>query len=158
MQGVLHCFFFCPVSLINWVSLHSINTTANLLPSAWEKKNKATLFVTYWCYVFLHFLPSIFLSRGGRSNVTVSLPSSLCEKRCAKLCTNPFWLTGGFGTYLFGMSETIAKQATEADNPQNVKNPHIGWMIGFLFLVSFIGLFALVPLRKVNVSIRLCAA
>ncbi|TKW05529.1 hypothetical protein SEVIR_7G182400v4 [Setaria viridis] len=59
--------------------------------------------------------------------------------------------SGGFGTYLFGMSETIAKQATEANNPQNVKNPHIGWMIGFLFLVSFIGLFALVPLRKIMI-------
>lgn len=59
-------------------------------------------------------------------------------------------LLGGFGTYLFGMSETIAKQATEANDAQNIKNPHIGWMIGFLFLVSFIGLFALVPLRKVN--------
>lgn len=50
------------------------------------------------------------------------------------------------------MSETIAKQATEANNAQNVKNPHIGWMIGFLFLVSFIGLLALVPLRKVKSS------
>ncbi|CAD6263003.1 unnamed protein product [Miscanthus lutarioriparius] len=59
--------------------------------------------------------------------------------------------SGGFGTYLFGMSETIAKQATEADNPQNVRNPHIGWMIGFLFLASFIGLFVLVPLRKVMI-------
>ncbi|XP_066349712.1 LOW QUALITY PROTEIN: probable metal-nicotianamine transporter YSL12 [Miscanthus floridulus] len=49
------------------------------------------------------------------------------------------------------MSETIAKQATEADNPQNVRNPHIGWMIGFLFLASFIGLFVLVPLRKVMI-------
>jgi cell division protein FtsW (lipid II flippase) len=69
-----------------------------------------------------------------------------------------FWLIialqllGGFGTYLFGMSETIAKQATEANDAQNIKNPHIGWMIGFLFLVSFIGLFALVPLRKVKPS------
>ncbi|PAN39188.1 hypothetical protein PAHAL_7G226600 [Panicum hallii] len=59
--------------------------------------------------------------------------------------------SGGFGTYLFGMSETIAKQATEANNPQNIKNPHIGWMIGFLFLASFIGLFALVPLRKIMI-------
>jgi hypothetical protein len=50
------------------------------------------------------------------------------------------------------MSETIAKQATEANDAQNIKNPHIGWMIGFLFLVSFIGLFALVPLRKVKPS------
>ncbi|CAN6268601.1 unnamed protein product [Urochloa humidicola] len=59
--------------------------------------------------------------------------------------------SGGFGTYLFGMSETIASQATEANNPQNIKNPHIGWMIGFLFLASFIGLFALVPLRKIMI-------
>uniref|UniRef100_A0A0E0DGC1 Uncharacterized protein n=1 Tax=Oryza meridionalis TaxID=40149 RepID=A0A0E0DGC1_9ORYZ len=62
--------------------------------------------------------------------------------------------SGGFGTYLFGMSETIAKQATEANNAQNVKNPHIGWMIGFLFLVSFIGLLALVPLRKVKKQVK----
>jgi hypothetical protein len=38
----------------------------------------------------------------------------------------------------------------EADNAQNIKNPQLGWIIGFLFLVSFIGLFGLVPLRKVQ--------
>jgi hypothetical protein len=48
------------------------------------------------------------------------------------------------------MSETIASQATEANDARNIKDPQIGWMIGFLFLVSFVGLFALVPLRKVN--------
>ena len=46
------------------------------------------------------------------------------------------------------MSGTIAKQATEANDAQNIKEPHLGWMIGFMFLVSFVGLFALVPLRK----------
>ncbi|XP_006648859.2 probable metal-nicotianamine transporter YSL14 [Oryza brachyantha] len=59
--------------------------------------------------------------------------------------------SGGFGSYLFGMSETIAKQATEAKDAQNIKDPHLGWMIGFLFLVSFIGLLALVPLRKIMI-------
>jgi hypothetical protein len=57
--------------------------------------------------------------------------------------------SGGFGSYLFGMSEKIAMQATEAKDANNIKDPHLGWMIGFLFLVSFIGLFALVPLRNV---------
>ncbi|PUZ48101.1 hypothetical protein GQ55_7G218700 [Panicum hallii var. hallii] len=57
--------------------------------------------------------------------------------------------SGGFGSYLFGMSETIAAQAAEENNADNVKKPRLGWMIGFLFLVSFVGLFALVPLRKV---------
>lgn len=58
---------------------------------------------------------------------------------------------GGFGSYLFGMSETIAKQSTEANTAQNIKNPQLGWMIGFLFVVSFLGLFSLVPLRKIMI-------
>lgn len=49
------------------------------------------------------------------------------------------------------MSETIAKQSTEANTAQNIKNPQLGWMIGFLFVVSFLGLFSLVPLRKIMI-------
>ncbi|KAL1566710.1 putative metal-nicotianamine transporter ysl7 [Salvia divinorum] len=59
--------------------------------------------------------------------------------------------SGGFGSYLFGMSEGIAKQTTEDSNPQNIKNPQVLWMIGFLFVVSFLGLFAVVPLRKIMI-------
>ncbi|CAK9136407.1 unnamed protein product [Ilex paraguariensis] len=59
--------------------------------------------------------------------------------------------SGGFGSYLFGMSEVVAKQSTEANDAQNVKNPALGWMIGFLFVVSFLGLFSVVPLRKIMV-------
>ncbi|KAB5516877.1 hypothetical protein DKX38_027525 [Salix brachista] len=55
--------------------------------------------------------------------------------------------SGGFGNYLFGMSETVAKQSTEDRGP--FKNPSLSWMIGFLFVVSFLGLFSVVPLRKV---------
>ncbi|KAK1684288.1 hypothetical protein QYE76_045136 [Lolium multiflorum] len=59
--------------------------------------------------------------------------------------------SGGFGSYLFAMSETIAKQATEANDAMNIKNPQLGWIICFLLLVSFVGLFALVPMRKVMI-------
>ncbi|KAK8955202.1 putative metal-nicotianamine transporter YSL14 [Platanthera guangdongensis] len=59
--------------------------------------------------------------------------------------------TGGFGSYLFGMSSRTAKQSTEANSSQDIKDPHLGWMIGFLFLVSFLGLFSLVPLRKIMI-------
>ncbi|OAY73686.1 putative metal-nicotianamine transporter YSL12 [Ananas comosus] len=59
--------------------------------------------------------------------------------------------SGGFGSYLLGMSERVANQTTEANDPQNVKDPQLGWMIGFLFVVSFLGLFALVPLRKIMI-------
>ncbi|KAI7987311.1 Beta-amyrin 28-monooxygenase [Camellia lanceoleosa] len=49
------------------------------------------------------------------------------------------------------MSGGIAAQADEASNPINVKNLSLGWMIGFLFLVSFVGLFSIVPLRKMMI-------
>ena len=48
------------------------------------------------------------------------------------------------------MSEVIAKQSPEARDPKNIKNPELGWMIGFLFVVSFLGLLSVVPLRKVH--------
>lgn len=59
--------------------------------------------------------------------------------------------SGGFGSYLFGMSEIVAKQSTEANDPKNIKNPAIGWIIGFLFVVSFLGLFSVLPLRKIMI-------
>ncbi|KAK3142027.1 hypothetical protein QOZ80_4BG0341230 [Eleusine coracana subsp. coracana] len=59
--------------------------------------------------------------------------------------------SGGFGHYILAMSERIAALSPEANNAENIKNPHLGWIIGFLFLVSFIGLFGLVPLRKMMI-------
>lgn len=63
--------------------------------------------------------------------------------------------TGGFGSYLIAMDERTY-ELVGADYPGNraedIKNPGLGWMIGFLFVVSFLGLFSLVPLRKVTAS------
>ena len=42
----------------------------------------------------------------------------------------------------------MAKQLTEDSDA--FKNPSLSWMIGFLFVVSFLGLFSAVPLRKVD--------
>ncbi|CAA2988520.1 probable metal-nicotianamine transporter YSL7 [Olea europaea subsp. europaea] len=57
--------------------------------------------------------------------------------------------SGGYGTYLLGMSEHAAKQTAEAKHDMNYKNPTLGWMISFLFVTSFSGLFSVVSLRKV---------
>ncbi|KAK7301982.1 hypothetical protein RJT34_12859 [Clitoria ternatea] len=59
--------------------------------------------------------------------------------------------SGGFGSYMFGMSSDIAKQSPEASSAKDVKDPGLGWMIGFLFVVSFLGLFSVVPLRKIMI-------
>lgn len=49
---------------------------------------------------------------------------------------------------MFGMSERISEQSGEVRDEDSIKNPSLGWMIGFLFIVSFLGLFSVVPLRK----------
>ncbi len=69
--------------------------------------------------------------------------------------------TGGFGSYLLGMDQkthdlVVSTSATsgapviELPGNQLVKNPALGWMIGFLITVSFLGIFSIVALRKVR--------
>ncbi|CAK9326136.1 unnamed protein product [Citrullus colocynthis] len=57
--------------------------------------------------------------------------------------------SGGFGSYLFGLSQRISKLSSADIN--DFKNPSLGWIIGFLFIVSFLGLFSVVPLRKIMI-------
>ncbi|RVW14898.1 Metal-nicotianamine transporter YSL1 [Vitis vinifera] len=61
---------------------------------------------------------------------------------------------GGFGSYLVGLNRKTYELAginTEGNSPTSIKEPGLGWMIGFLFLVCFVGLFVLIPLRKVMI-------
>lgn len=62
-------------------------------------------------------------------------------------------VSGGFGSYLIAMDERTYKLIgadRPGNNPEDVINPGLWWMIVFLFAVSFLGLFSLVPLRKVS--------
>ncbi|KAL0715657.1 hypothetical protein Bca4012_064979 [Brassica carinata] len=47
------------------------------------------------------------------------------------------------------MSERIANHSGDA--VRGVKDPSLGWIIAFLFVVSFLGLFSVVPLRKIMI-------
>lgn len=61
---------------------------------------------------------------------------------------------GGFGSYLLGLNRKTYELSgvnTEGNSASAVKEPALGWMTGFLFLVCFVGLFVLIPLRKVIV-------
>lgn len=60
---------------------------------------------------------------------------------------------GGFASYLLGMNRKTYELSgvnTEGNSPYSVKEPGLGWMTGFLFVVCFVGLFVLIPLRKVS--------
>ncbi|KAK1385448.1 putative metal-nicotianamine transporter YSL7 [Heracleum sosnowskyi] len=59
--------------------------------------------------------------------------------------------SSGTASYLLGMSRTIAAQADAGNTPNNVKTLSLGWIMAYLFLVSFVGLFSIVPLRKMMI-------
>lgn len=65
-----------------------------------------------------------------------------------------FQISGGFGSYLLALNKKTYEQtgvSTEGNPPGSYKEPAIGWMTSYLVAVCFIGLFVLIPLRKVHV-------
>lgn len=82
-------------------------------------------------------------------NSTPNLHSLILDHNCVGV------IAGGFGSYLLGLNKRTYEQAgvdTEGNVPGSYKEPGIGWITGFLFTVSFAGLLALVPFRKVLAS------
>ncbi|KAL6652305.1 hypothetical protein ACP70R_011230 [Stipagrostis hirtigluma subsp. patula] len=69
---------------------------------------------------------------------------------CAVACYS-IAVGGGFGSYLLGLNKRtyeLAGEGTEGNVPGSYKEPGIAWMTGFLLAVSFVGILALIPLRK----------
>uniref|UniRef100_A0ACD5V3Z8 Uncharacterized protein n=1 Tax=Avena sativa TaxID=4498 RepID=A0ACD5V3Z8_AVESA len=65
-----------------------------------------------------------------------------------------FCSSGGFGSYLLALDKKTYEAAgmeTEGNVPGSYKEPGIAWMTGFLLAVSFVGILALVPLRKIMI-------
>ncbi|CAI9299757.1 unnamed protein product [Lactuca saligna] len=59
--------------------------------------------------------------------------------------------SSGTASYLLGMSSMVASQLDTGNTPINVKKLSPGWMIAYLFVVSFVGLFSIVPLRRMMI-------
>ncbi|KAL8120504.1 putative metal-nicotianamine transporter YSL7 [Apium graveolens] len=91
-----------------------------------------------------------FLERSGMLKQPFTRQENTVIQTCV-IATAGIAFSGGFGSYLFAMSETISKQVTEADDSQNTKSLSLGWIIVFLFTVSFLGLFSVLPLRKIMI-------
>ncbi|XP_013612045.1 PREDICTED: probable metal-nicotianamine transporter YSL6 [Brassica oleracea var. oleracea] len=124
---------------------HKLNLTVGIIPSL----NVAAgllgfFFVKSW---------TGFLSKLGFTVKPFTKQENTVIQTCVVACYG-LAFSGGFGSYLIAMDEKTYK-LIGADYPGNhaedVINPGLWWMIGFLFVVSFLGLFSLVPLRKVMV-------
>ncbi|MED6137094.1 Metal-nicotianamine transporter ysl3 [Stylosanthes scabra] len=72
-----------------------------------------------------------------------------CSVACYTLAVG-----GGFSSNLLALNRKTYELAgvdTIGNSPTSIKDPGFGWMSSFLFLTSFVGLFALVPIRKIMV-------
>ncbi|KAL9689562.1 hypothetical protein QQ045_009949 [Rhodiola kirilowii] len=127
------------------VITHKLNLTVGIIPSL----NVAAgllgfFFVKTWTQ---------FASKFGWSVKPFTRQENTVIQTCVVACYG-LAFSGGFGSYMLAMDERtyqLIGPDYPGNRPQDVKNPGLWWMIGFLFVVSFLGLFSLVPLRKVMV-------
>ncbi|XP_009798435.1 probable metal-nicotianamine transporter YSL7 [Nicotiana sylvestris] len=129
--GILFTFIVMKLNLTTGI-IPSLNVSAGLL---------GFFFVKTW---------TKFLEKSGWLKQPFTRQENTVIQTCV-VATSGIAFSGGFGSYLFGMSEVIAKQSNEDNAADNIKNPSLGWMISFLFVVSFLGLFSVVPLRKIMI-------
>ncbi|WOL11444.1 putative metal-nicotianamine transporter YSL6 isoform X1 [Canna indica] len=124
---------------------HKLNLTVGVIPSL----NVAAgllgfFFVKSWTEL---------ASRAGFLAKPFTKQENTVIQTCVVACYG-LAFSGGFGSYMLSMDQRTY-ELIGADYPGNraedVKNPSLGWMIGFMFVVSFLGLFSLVALRKVMV-------
>uniref|UniRef100_A0A7C8Z6A0 Metal-nicotianamine transporter YSL6 n=1 Tax=Opuntia streptacantha TaxID=393608 RepID=A0A7C8Z6A0_OPUST len=127
------------------VITHKLNLTVGIIPSL----NVAAgllgfFFVKSWTGV---------LSKLGFSVKPFTRQENTVIQTCVVACYG-LAFSGGFGSYLLAMDErtyNLIGPEYPGNRAEDVINPGLWWMIGFLFIVSFLGLFSLVPLRKVMV-------
>ncbi|MBA0812398.1 hypothetical protein Gohar_026369 [Gossypium harknessii] len=124
---------------------HKLNLTVGIIPSLNVGAGLlGFFFVKSW---------TGFLTKLGFQVSPFTKQENTVIQTCVVACYG-LAFSGGFGSYMIAMDERTYK-LIGADYPGNraedIKNPGLGWMTGFLFVVSFLGLFSLTPLRKVMV-------
>ncbi|KAL6319913.1 hypothetical protein AAG906_036987 [Vitis piasezkii] len=129
--SVLFTFIVMKLNLTTGI-IPSLNVSAGLL---------GFFFVSVW---------TKFLDKSGLLKQPFTRQENTVIQTCV-VASSGIAFSGGFGNYLFGMSQAIAKQSENAGGNEEYKNPAVAWMIGFLFVVSFLGLFSVMPLRKIMI-------
>ncbi|KAG6400681.1 hypothetical protein SASPL_137523 [Salvia splendens] len=124
---------------------HKLNLTVGIIPSLNVAAGLLGFFsVKSW---------TGFLTKLGFSTKPFTRQENTVIQTCVVACYG-LAFSGGFGSYLLSMDEKTYKLIGEdypGNRAEDVKNPGLFWMMGFIFVVSFLGLFSLVPLRKVMV-------
>ncbi|GLU21308.1 hypothetical protein SLE2022_374540 [Rubroshorea leprosula] len=133
------------IGIIYSIIVTKLNLTTGLVPNLnVSAALLAFVFVRTW---------TTLLHKAGIFPTPFTRQENTIIQTCAVACYS-IAVGGGFGSYLLGLNRKtyeLAGTDTVGNNPGSTKEPGIGWMTGFLFVSSFVGLLALVPLRKIMI-------
>ncbi|CAL5364606.1 unnamed protein product [Camellia sinensis] len=133
------------IGIIYSVIVTKLNLTTGLVPNL-------NVSAALLAFVFIRTWTKL-LQKAGIVSTPFTRQENTIIQTCAVACYS-IAVGGGFGSYLLGLNKKTYEQAgvdTEGNPPGSYKEPGVGWMTGFLFVVSFVGLLALVPLRKIMI-------
>ncbi|KAJ6294787.1 hypothetical protein OIU76_022799 [Salix suchowensis] len=133
------------IGIIYSIIVMKLNLTTGLVPNL-------NVSAALLAFVFLRTWTKL-LSKAGIVTNPFTRQENTIVQTCAVACYS-IAVGGGFGSYLLGLNRKTYEQAgidTVGNTPGSTKEPGIGWMTGFLFVSSFVGLLALVPLRKIMI-------
>ncbi|GAB4835040.1 Metal-nicotianamine transporter ysl1 [Ancistrocladus abbreviatus] len=101
-------------------------------------------------FVFMRAWTKV-LKKAGIATVPFTKQENTIIQTCA-VASYSIAIGGGFGSYLLGLDKKTYELAginNQGNSPGSYKEPGLGWMTAYLFVVCFVGLFVLIPLRKV---------
>ncbi|XP_061358194.1 metal-nicotianamine transporter YSL3 isoform X2 [Gastrolobium bilobum] len=142
IRGIIASFI---IGIIYSVIVMKLNLTTGLVPNL-------NVSAALLGFVFIRTWTKLL----GKAKI-VSTPFTRQENTIIQTCAVACYsiaVGGGFGSYLLGLNRRTYEQAgidTEGNTPDSTKEPGVGWMIAFLFVTSFVGLLALVPIRKIMI-------
>ncbi|XP_016503482.1 metal-nicotianamine transporter YSL2 isoform X1 [Nicotiana tabacum] len=142
VRGIIASVF---IGIIYSVIVTKLNLTTGLVPNL-------NVSAALLAYVFIQSWTKI-LKMANFVSTPFTRQENTIIQTCAVACYS-IAVGGGFGSYLLGLNKKTYEQAgvdTEGNTPGSHKEPSLDWMIGFLFVISFVGLLALVPLRKIMI-------
>ncbi|KAM0071075.1 putative oligopeptide transporter, OPT superfamily [Helianthus debilis subsp. tardiflorus] len=133
------------IGIMYSVIVMKLNLTTGLVPNL-------NVSAALLAFVFIRTWTKM-LHKAGFTTTPFTRQENTIIQTCAVACYS-IAVGGGFGSYLLGLNKKTYEQVgvdTEGNSPGSYKEPGIGWMTGFLFVTSFVGLLALVPLRKIMI-------
>ncbi|GMY30630.1 metal-nicotianamine transporter YSL1 [Fagus crenata] len=122
-----------------------LNLTTGLVPNL----NVSAALIAF---VFIRTWTKMLTKAGFVSKPFTKQENTMIQT-CAVACYS-IAVGGGFGSYLLALNKKTYEMSgvnNEGNSIKGVKEPGFGWMTGYLFVVCFVGLFALVPMRKIMI-------